>query len=112
MIEKEIFDYLKSELTPTPVYMEIPSNPPTEFVLIEKTGSVRSNLLYSSTIAIQSYSSTLYKAAELNEVVKNVMFLMPDVRDVSSVDLNSDYNFTDSTTKRYRYQAVFDVAHF
>ena len=26
--------------------------------------------------------------------------------------LNSDYNFTDQSTKQPRYQAVFDVIHY
>ena len=32
--------------------------------------------------------------------------------EVSKVSLNSDYNFTDAATKRYRYQAVFDIIHY
>ena len=26
-------------------------------------------------------------------------------------ELNGDYNFTDTETKRYRYQAVFDLTY-
>jgi hypothetical protein len=29
--------------------------------------------------------------------------------EVTKVTLNSNYNFTDTTTKEYRYQAVFDL---
>ena len=49
----------------------------------------------------------------MNEALKNVMldgFLANPL--VSSVELNSDYNFTDITEKRYRYQAVFDIVHY
>ena len=31
---------------------------------------------------------------------------------IVSVSLNSDYNYTDTTTKEYRYQAVFDIVHY
>jgi hypothetical protein len=32
--------------------------------------------------------------------------------DVTRSALNSDYNFTDTASKGYRYQAVFDVIHY
>lgn len=112
MIEKVVFDYLKSELTPVPVYMEIPSNPPTDFALIEKTGSSQSELLYTSTIAIQSYSDTLFRSVELNELVKTVMSGLTEDIHVTCCRLDGDYNFTDPTTKKYRYQAVFKVSHY
>ena len=32
--------------------------------------------------------------------------------EIGAVHLNSDYNFTDTAAKRYRYQAVFDVTYY
>ena len=37
---------------------------------------------------------------------------LPELDAVSASRLNSDYNFTDTTTKRYRYQAVYDLVYF
>ena len=37
---------------------------------------------------------------------------MIDLDRVTKVSLNSDYNYTDTTTKHYRYQAVFNVTHY
>ena len=31
---------------------------------------------------------------------------------ISRVQLNSDYNFTDTAQKRYRYQAVYDLTFY
>ena len=31
---------------------------------------------------------------------------------ISRVELNSDYNFTDTSTKRYRYQAVYNFIYY
>ena len=31
---------------------------------------------------------------------------------ISQAELNTDYNFTDTQTKRYRYQAVYDLVFF
>lgn len=113
MIEKIVFDYLTTEFgSSTPVFMEKPQNPPRKFVVIEKTGSSRFNKLESATMAIQSYGASLYEAASLNEDVKRKMYDLPSVKEVYRCELNSDYNYTDTTTKNYRYQAVFDITHY
>ena len=111
MIEKTILDYLSSELS-VPVYMERPENDEGEYVLIEKTSSRRENYISSATIALQSFGNTLYRAAELNEEVKTAMDGIITLNEISSSRLNSDYNFTDTTKKRYRYQAVYDITHY
>ena len=111
MIEKIILDHLNSKLT-EPVYMEHPDPAPATFVLIEKTGSGRSNRLPSSTFAFQSYAESLYDAAVLNEKVKEAADSLETLDTIGRVRLNTDYNFTDTTTKRYRYQAVYDITHY
>lgn len=110
MIEKIVLDYLTVNIA-VPVMMETPDTPPTSFVLIEKTGSGRQDYINSATIAIQSYAPTLYEAAQINEQVKTAMDGMIDMDDIMRVQLNSDYNFTDTATKRYRYQAVYDITY-
>lgn len=112
MIEKIVLDYLKSKMD-VPVVLEIPPAPPEKFVLIQKTGSSVENFLYSATLALQSYAASKYEAAVLNELVKSSMDVLPaSVDDVTKSKLNSDYDFTDVTSKRYRYQAVYDVVHY
>lgn len=117
MIELIVLKYLASQLN-VPVVMEKPKDDIPEYVLIEKTGSGRENFIENSTFAIQSYSTSLYKASLLNEKVKTAMLGDGDenlgitaYEDVSRCELNSDYNFTDVTTKKYRYQAVFDLVY-
>jgi hypothetical protein len=48
----------------------------------------------------------------MNEEVKAVMKNAITLDEISRVEVNSDYNFTDPTTKIYRYQAVFVVTHY
>lgn len=110
MIEKFIRDHLSGALE-IPVKMEMPETLPPKFVLIEKTGSSVENFIHSATIAIQSYAESLCEAAELNEQVKAVMGDIANFPDVGSCQLNSDYNFTDTSIKRHRYQAVFDLIY-
>ena len=111
MIEVTILTHMAEGLN-VPVYMEKPETAPSRYVLIEKTGSDKVNRLPSSTFAFQSYAESMYEAALLNESVKTAAESLATIDEVAGVKLNSDYNFTDTTTKKYRYQAVFDISHY
>lgn len=111
MVEKIVYDYLKDEL-PCDVYMQRPAKLPDKFVLIEKTGSNRQNRIDSATLAVQSCAQSLAEAALLNEEVKTAFDRMMELRKIGGVKLNSDYNYTDTASKQYRYQAVFVVTHY
>lgn len=109
MIEKKIIEYLNISV---PVYAEIPETNSGKFVVIEKTGATFENKIDSATIVIQSYADSLLDAAELNEEVKAAVFDLISHDDIANVTLNSDYNYTDTATKRYRYQAVFEITYY
>ena len=111
MIELVILNHLKDGLD-VPVFMEKPTNAPSEYVLFEKTGGGRNETMPSATFAFQSYSTSLFKAAVLNEAVKNEVDHLILIDEIRGVTLNTDYNFTDTTTKQYRYQAVYDIKHY
>ena len=110
MIETTVLNYLSEELA-EPCYMEVPAEPPATFVVIDKTGSSRLNLVNEATLAIQSYAATKAQAAELNERVKSAMDNIITLADIGGVRLNSDYNFTNTQTKKYRYQAVYVLTY-
>lgn len=110
MIEKKILDYLTEALGGVPVYMEVPKTPPAVYVVIDKTGSAEADRLRTATIAIQSIGSSLYDAACLSELVISSM-KQAAIENVFGIKLDSDYNFTDTETKEYRYQAVFDITY-
>lgn len=112
MIEKIVIDYLNKNLISVSASAETPVKPPKRYVLVEKTGSSRENMIDTATIAIQSYGESVLEAAKLNETVKNLMFKITEEENVSKCILNSDYNFTDTEFKRYRYQAVFEITYF
>lgn len=112
MIEKTMLDYLNENLE-EPVFMEFPiGNTPERFYVLEKTGGNRSNQIAYATFALQSYGGSRYGSAAMNLVGINTMLDAVQLDSVSSVSLNSDYNFTDTTRKRERYQAVFDITHY
>lgn len=112
IIEKVIIDYLNANIDGVTAYTERPKNLPKRFILIQKTGGGLENKIKSSTVAVQSYAESLFEAAALNEVVKDVMLEIDSLYEIGSVRLNSDYNYTDGSTKQYRYQAVFDLKHY
>lgn len=111
MIELTILQHLEKALD-VPVYLEEPDPAPDSFVLFEKTGSSHVNQLYSSTFAFQSYAKSMFGASEQNERTKAAVFSLISRPEIAAVRLNSDYNFTDTETKRYRYQAVYDIHHY
>lgn len=113
MIEKILYDYLSLKVS-TPVKTEKPKeNIPEQYYLIEKTGGSQTNHIKRATVAIQSYANSLYEASSLNEVIKEIMLYEAiELDSVASITLDSDYNFTDTTTKQYRYQAVFNIVHY
>lgn len=110
MIEKTVLDYLNTALS-VPAYMEMPETEPERFVLVEKTGGSTEDHIYFATLAIQSYAESMFEAATLNEEVKKAMDNIIVLDAVSRSHLNTDYNFTDTTKKKYRYQAVYDLVY-
>ena len=114
MIIEEIMRNYLSEKMSVPVLTEIPKRDiPKQYYLIEKTGGDSENHLYNSTLTIQSYGSSLYDSSVMNEQLKYAMeYNAISIPEIVSIDLDGDYNYTDTTEKKYRYQAVFDIIHY
>lgn len=118
MIETTLINYLQNLTSAgTNVFAERPLNIPKLYILLEKTGSSTENMITTSDIAIQSISDSmqdgsLLDAALLNEEVKSVMQGLEALPDIVMVRINTDYNYTDSSTKEYRYQAVYQITHY
>ena len=110
MILTELLSYLNTNLS-VEAYAEAPEEL-TGYVLLEQTGSSRRNHIITTTIAIQSYGNSMLGAMTLNEEVKTVMGGFLQLDDIIKVELETDYNFTDTTTKQYRWQAVYNITHY
>ena len=80
--------------------------------VLEKTGETRKDCIRDAFLAVQSYAPTMLEAATLSEAVVAAMINAVQLPSVAAVKLNGNYNFTDTATKQYRYQAVFDVTHY
>lgn len=112
MIEVILLNFLKSNLD-VPVFALMPDlTKNSKFVLIEKTFENNTNQLKECNIAIQSYADSLYNAILLDEHVQKSMELFDTTDNIASVHLTNDYNFTDTTTKKYRYQAIYKIKYY
>ena len=95
------------------IFCEVPEKGiPADYILIEKTGSSRENRINQAMIAIQSISQTsLFTTMAMNEEVKEAMDEIVGLPEIFRCECNSDYNYTNTATKEYRYQAVFDLSY-
>lgn len=109
-IEEIICNYLteKLEVVALP---EKPSRPFHNKVFVERTGG-NGRFIKETTIAIQSYGDSEYEAATLNDSVIDAMYEITELNAITNVSLNSNHNYSDTETKEYRYQAVFDIKHY
>lgn len=113
MIELDVMDYL-AETTGYPAFLEEPekAHRPDSYFLVEKLGSDERDHITSAQIAVQSYAPSLVEAMSLNHAAKAAMSGFIELDKVSRCRCVGDYNFTDTQTKRYRYQAVFDITYY
>ena len=88
MIEIIIKDYLDEKLEEQ-VFLEKPNSSIGNYVVIDKTSSAKSNHLPSATIAFQSYGTSLYKTAELNERVKQTVEGLIELDEIRGIKLNN-----------------------
>ena len=110
MIEEIVREHLKTILD-VPVLME-EENKEKKYILLEKTGGSEVDHIKHATLAVQSFSDTLYSTAKLNEEMKEAMKRITERDGVCRCELNSDYNYTDTKRKKYRYEAVFNIAYY
>ena len=116
IIEEIVREYLSEQIN-VPVLMEVPETPserfqriPRRFIVLEKVGGGMTDYIDRASVAVQSYSLvSLYDAAELDDAVKAAMLSIVACPEISGVQLASNYNHTDTRTKRYRYQSVFEI---
>lgn len=111
MIEKIVLDYLNNALE-YPTYTQEQNNGEKYFYLIQKVGSSVDNKIDTSMVAIQSYAPSRFEAAEMNYAMIEAMNDIIQMDEIGKCKKNSDYDYTDTSKKRYRYQALFEIVHY
>ena len=110
-IEEYVIAQLGAVLT-EPVSGDIPSPLPARFVTVEQTGGGHPEKLGQATLAVQSWAKSRAEAGTLCETVIAAMEALAGKAEISSVELTNKYNFPDTSRRRPRYQAVFDIVHY
>lgn len=113
MIESKLIAYLNAHL-PAPIEASMikPEQPvPEAFIVCEKTGDRETNKIRTAIFAVQSYGPTLLDAASLSDSVFKILEGFVSEPNVFRCKRTSDYNFTDTDTKEYRYQSVYEIVY-
>lgn len=111
MIEITVKNHMEKKLV-VPICFEIPSDPPSRFVVLRKADSGREDLLDSAMLVAESYAESLLEAGRLNEQVKTALDSLIELDSVSSSKRGGDYPFPNTKIKRYRYQAVQNITYY
>ena len=109
MIEITVRSYLKDKLE-VPVYMgEEPKTKSSEYVVLQIIDGGRINHIDAVTFNITSYSTSLQKAAELNKAVKDAMYDIITISNISSSKCGGGGQDINTTTKQYAYYCIFNL---
>src|SRR5699024_616217 len=100
-----IKQYLDEHLD-APSFFSYPDNPPRRFVLIDRTGGGENEQLPNSTVALQSYGASKYEAMILNDDLKKVVKGMTELKEISKVSLNANYEYIVLEKKKIVSQVV------
>lgn len=111
MIETILKEVLETK-TGEKVLLEEPGIINDRIILLERTSGGVEEHIRSAVIRIRCFEKSMYKACELCEMIRDIMLNYVDHPDISAIDLNQEYNYTDTTAKRYCYQLLFDVVYF
>jgi hypothetical protein len=109
MIEIDVKRYLSSKLT-VPVYAgEEPKNKPLEYVVLKVIDNGRENGIDAVTFNIVSHSTTLQQASALNNEVKQAMYGITELDNISSSKCGGGGQAINQITKQYAYESVFNL---
>lgn len=111
MIETIILNYLKSKLETSDVYLEIPKDIPSEFIVFQVVDRERENLIDAVTVEICSYSTSKALTCALDETVRNAMYDFTDEDSISSCRLSGGNDSQDTALKKYRYRCYFNITY-
>ena len=93
-------------------YMEEPLDRPDTYLLVQKVNGGEGEHLQTARMVVQSYAGTKAEAAALNMRVIARMMQIITLPRITRIRRAGDYDYTDTQTKRYRYQALFEITYY
>ena len=111
MIEEVVIKYLEDKLG-IKAYAEKPNRKTSEYIVVEKIDGGRINQINASTLSVFSYADTLFKAAALNERVKETLLGIIELEEISSSKIGGEGRNIDSNNREYRYETIINLYHY
>lgn len=108
MIERKVIEYLIKK-TGIPTYAEKPNKNPDEYIVIKNIDNGRTDCIDAVTISIMSYAQTLDNALALNQKVKNAMYDIVALENISKCKLGGGGQRIDTQSKTYAYESIFNI---
>lgn len=108
IIEDIIIDYLEKNIGVL-IYAEYPKSPPSKFIVLQRITGGRKDLLNASTISFMCYAESKHEAAELQDLLKELLYEIDQEPTISGVRLGGESDDIDTTNKRYCYEAIFNL---
>ena len=113
IIEARVIAHLAANLTGCTVAAEVPEDYTDALIVVSRVGEQVDNHLRRTRLAVQCYGATMLDAAaRCEDAVGALMTLPANDAGVTALRVETTYNWTDETTKRYRYQAVVHVSYY
>lgn len=112
MIEETVINYLISQgIAEGAVYAEVPlKDIPDRYVLVQRSSGSITDYIRQFGIYTEARSRiSKLDAAQLHESVISTMMEIRDHTDLFRCNLNADYDAALTSTKEYRYQALWNI---
>lgn len=108
IIETIVLDYLTANLS-VPAATEIPTGDFTDCVVFRVTDRDKRNHLEMATLEFESFSTSKYNAAVIDEELRQVMEEIVELNEISASKFGGGNDEIDSTLKRYKYRSFFNL---
>ena len=111
-IEQLIIDHLKTKLSTDYVYAETPEAVPVKFVLISVVDRGRTNFIDRVTVEFYSHAESKAEASELNDMVMEAVWSLPEHNEISGVRLGGGDSEPDVWLELYRYRSTYNIVFY
>lgn len=108
MIDIILHDYIESELQTVPIFMEQPSTPPDEYVILRMMDVGRRNKIDAATFEVLIRAKSLYQTALLRDRVKEILFNAIKLDSISSSELGGGQLQVETANHVYQAQLIFN----
>lgn len=107
LIEQFVLEYLQDKLDMDEIYVQLPETFPDQFAVLTVTDRGKKDQINAVTMEIQSYGSTKYKAACMDELIRDAMEAINE--EDCSCRYGGGNDNPDTTIKMPRYRSYFNI---